>query len=146
MNLRRFLQKAARRSWMKYAMRGVGGADNYERLDLAYQVADPWHMDSPGEQARFEGTNRLIERHVGRVGSVLLTAGNVVKANEATACVINQISPIYIAFSVPERYLPAVMAKMRQGGLEIAAAPPGAPEAGAVTAPIVEERCETRSG
>ena len=71
MNLRRFLQKAARRSWMKYAMRGVGGADNYGRLDLAYQVADPWHMDSPGEQARFEGTNRLIERHVGRVGSLL---------------------------------------------------------------------------
>ena len=73
----------------------------------------------------------------GRVGSVLLTTGNVVKANEATACVINQISPIYIAFSVPERYLPAVMARMQQGGLEIAASPPGAPEAGAVTAPIV---------
>ncbi len=73
----------------------------------------------------------------GRVGSVLLTTGNVVKANEATACVINQISPIYIAFSVPERYLPAVMARMKLGGLEIAASPPGAPEAGTVTAPIV---------
>lgn len=73
----------------------------------------------------------------GRVGSVLLTTGNVVKANEATACIINQISPIYIAFSVPERYLPAIMARMRNGALQITAAPPGAPEAGAVTAPIV---------
>lgn len=73
----------------------------------------------------------------GRVGSVLLTTGNVVKANEATACVINQISPIYIAFSVPERYLPAIMARMRTGALQITAAPPGAPEGGAVTAPIV---------
>ena len=65
------LRKAVRRGWMKYAMRGVGGADNYERLDLAYRLGDPWNMASRLEQERFAATNALIERAVGRVGSVL---------------------------------------------------------------------------
>src|SRR5690606_12768505 len=53
---RALLQKAKRRSWMKYALRGVGANDNFERLDLAYSIEDPWNMDSPTEQARFEST------------------------------------------------------------------------------------------
>jgi len=56
---------------MKYALRDVGGNDNHARLDLAYTVEDPWHMDSELERARFEATNQLIERAFGRVGSVL---------------------------------------------------------------------------
>lgn len=65
------LRKARRRLWMKYALRGVGGADNHARLDLAYAVEDPWNMDSALERARFEATNAVIERAFGRVGSVL---------------------------------------------------------------------------
>ena len=65
------LRKARRRLWMKYALRGVGGSDNFERLDLAYSVEDPWNMESALERARFEATNRVIERAFGRVGSVL---------------------------------------------------------------------------
>lgn len=67
----RLLKKAQRRLWMKYALRGVGGSDNHSRLDLAYSVEDPWNMDSSLEQARFEATNRVIEKAFGRVGSVL---------------------------------------------------------------------------
>lgn len=65
------LRKARRRLWMKYALRGVGGSDNSGRLDLAYSVEDPWNMESTLERARFEATNRVIERAFGRVGSVL---------------------------------------------------------------------------
>lgn len=64
-------QKISRRSWMKYAMRGVGGADNYARLDLAYSVSDPWNLDSPMERARFDGTDRIVSAAFGRVGSIL---------------------------------------------------------------------------
>lgn len=67
----RLLRKARRRLWMKYALRGVGGNDNHLRLDLAYRVPDPWNMDSPMEQARFEATNGVIDRAFGRVGSLL---------------------------------------------------------------------------
>lgn len=65
------LQKIKRRSWMKYALRGVGPNDNFERLDLAYSIEDPWNMDSATEISRFEGTNRIIEREFGKVGSLL---------------------------------------------------------------------------
>ena len=67
----RLLKKAQRRLWMKYALRGVGGSDNHSRLDLAYNVEDPWNMDSALEQARFQATNRIIEKNFGRVGSLL---------------------------------------------------------------------------
>lgn len=67
----RLLRKAQKRLWMKYALRGVGGSDNHSRLDLAYSVEDPWNMESTLEQARFEATNRIIERNFGRVGSLL---------------------------------------------------------------------------
>jgi 2-polyprenyl-3-methyl-5-hydroxy-6-metoxy-1,4-benzoquinol methylase len=68
---RAVLQKILRRTWMKYALRGVGPNDNFERLDLAYSIEDPWNMDSPGETARFEATNRIIAREFGALDSVL---------------------------------------------------------------------------
>jgi membrane fusion protein, multidrug efflux system len=49
----------------------------------------------------------------GRTGSLLVHAGNVVKANDATLVVIDQMQPIYVSFSVPERVLPQLRA--RQG-------------------------------
>jgi cyclopropane fatty-acyl-phospholipid synthase-like methyltransferase len=70
-NVYGLMRKAARRSWMKFALKGVSANDNYERLDLAYKIADPWNMESAMEQARFAATDRLIESAFGRVGSML---------------------------------------------------------------------------
>src|SRR6058998_448283 len=45
----------------------------------------------------------------GRAGNVLLHAGNLVKANaDNPLVVINQISPIFVTFGVPERYLSSI--------------------------------------
>jgi membrane fusion protein, multidrug efflux system len=42
----------------------------------------------------------------GRAGSLLLQAGNLVKANDTTALVnINQLQPVYVTFSAPEQLL-----------------------------------------
>ena len=42
----------------------------------------------------------------GRVGSILLAAGNMVKANDTQALlVIAEVAPVHVAFAVPERYL-----------------------------------------
>ena len=84
----------------------------------------------------------------GRVGTVMLTTGNVVKANEAVACVINQISPIFISFSIPERYLPAVMARQKKGPMEITASAPGDIESDPIRATIasVDNAVDTKTG
>jgi multidrug efflux system membrane fusion protein len=45
----------------------------------------------------------------GRAGRVNLPVGNNVKANDVEALVvINQVAPINVSFSVPERYLPTI--------------------------------------
>jgi multidrug efflux system membrane fusion protein len=45
----------------------------------------------------------------GRAGSLLLQAGNLVKANDTTALVnINQVQPVYVTFSAPEQLLPEI--------------------------------------
>ena len=45
----------------------------------------------------------------GRAGSLLVQAGNLVKANDTTALVnINQLQPVYVTFSAPEQLLPEI--------------------------------------
>lgn len=41
----------------------------------------------------------------GRAGSVLVQAGNLVKANDTALVNINQVQPVYVSFSVPEQLL-----------------------------------------
>jgi multidrug efflux system membrane fusion protein len=58
----------------------------------------------------------------GRVGTVMVNVGNVIKANDdRNLLVINQIQPIYVSFSVPEQYLPDITSRMGKNPLEIVA-------------------------
>lgn len=74
----------------------------------------------------------------GCAGEVFVDRGNVVKANDADhpLAVIRQIQPIYVAFSVPERYLPEVKKYSAKAPLKALAAPAGqgqAPMTGELT-------------
>jgi multidrug efflux system membrane fusion protein len=60
----------------------------------------------------------------GRAGKVLISLGNMVKANDTAAMVtINQISPIYVSFAVPEQDLGAIRAAMAKHTLKVEAVP-----------------------
>ncbi|MGB7623631.1 MAG: efflux RND transporter periplasmic adaptor subunit [Terriglobia bacterium] len=73
----------------------------------------------------------------GRTGSLLIHQGNVVKANDTVSMVvINQITPIYVDFSVPEQFLPEIKKHMTEGKLGVKAIIPndgGSPEQGVLT-------------
>jgi multidrug efflux system membrane fusion protein len=58
----------------------------------------------------------------GKTGSLQFYQGNVVKAPDDTLLTINQIHPIYVAFAVPEQYLPEIKREMRQKTLKASAA------------------------
>lgn len=64
----------------------------------------------------------------GRVGSILVNAGNLVRANDNTAgstlVVLNQIRPIYVQFSVPESHLSEIRARMAAGKIGVKAQVP----------------------
>lgn len=55
----------------------------------------------------------------GRTGSLLVHEGNIVKANETVLVSINQISPTYVSFSVPELYLPQIRKSLAKGALRV---------------------------
>jgi membrane fusion protein, multidrug efflux system len=63
----------------------------------------------------------------GRVGRVALQQGNLVKANDTTALLtVNQLDPIYVDFSVPERYLSDLRRAAQGGDVQVALTTDGA--------------------
>ncbi len=61
----------------------------------------------------------------GRTGSLLVHPGNLVKSNTTNLVVINQITPIYVDFSVPEQYLQQIKQHHARGRLAVYAYPTG---------------------
>jgi multidrug efflux system membrane fusion protein len=61
----------------------------------------------------------------GRTGDFLLQKGNLIKANDQAVVTINQITPIYVSFSVPEEYLPDIRRYAAEDPLRVEAAFPG---------------------
>jgi membrane fusion protein, multidrug efflux system len=91
------------------AVRTDEAAVEYERLQLGY-----CSVYSPVD---------------GRTGSLLVHPGNQVKANDVPVLVvINQITPVFVAYAIPERYLPLVRKYMARGTLPVDAVVPGDPQ------------------
>jgi multidrug efflux system membrane fusion protein len=63
----------------------------------------------------------------GRTGSYQVYPGNIAKVNDTVLVVINQIHPIYVAFSVPEQYLSEVKGFQARGPLSVEARIPNDP-------------------
>jgi membrane fusion protein, multidrug efflux system len=55
----------------------------------------------------------------GKTGSLQSYVGNVVKAPDDTLLTINQIHPIYVAFAVPEQFLPQIKKEMTAHTLKV---------------------------
>jgi len=63
----------------------------------------------------------------GRTGSLLVVAGNVVKANDTQPLVvIRSLVPIHVRFAVPEEHLPELRRRMQAGVVPVTARPRGA--------------------
>jgi membrane fusion protein, multidrug efflux system len=83
----------------------------------------------------------------GRTGALQVYPGNIVKQNDVPILVvINQITPLYVDFSIPEQYLGVVRKYMAQGRLEVRATPYGdpTPENGYLT--FVDNAVDSNTG
>ena len=72
----------------------------------------------------------------GRTGAQLVYPGTVVKADDVPVLVvINEISPIFVNFAVPQQYLGEIKSRMVREKLPVQATPPdnSAPENGSLT-------------
>lgn len=84
----------------------------------------------------------------GRTGALMVHAGNLVRANDQLPLVvINQVSPIFVSFGVPEALLPELRRYMSMRELEVEALPPNeeiAPAAGRIT--FVDNQVDQTTG
>jgi multidrug efflux system membrane fusion protein len=73
----------------------------------------------------------------GRTGALMVHEGNLVRANDtAPLVIVNQVTPIYVSFAIPEARLPELKRYMAQGSLRVEALPPnddGPPSNGRIT-------------
>ena len=72
----------------------------------------------------------------GRTGTIALQPGNLVKANDLSIVTVNQLTPIYATFSIPEKRLAEVKRAMAGKELKIEALipnEPGSREAGTIS-------------
>jgi SAM-dependent methyltransferase len=60
-----------RELWTRVMLRGAPYRDRYHQLNMLYRITNPWDLDCPRETFRFEETNRLIQREVGKVATLL---------------------------------------------------------------------------
>jgi multidrug efflux system membrane fusion protein len=84
----------------------------------------------------------------GRAGNLLIHVGNLIKANGDNAVVVvNQVTPIWVSFGVPEQYLDAIRRNSANRKLTVTVAPKDSPNQsvqGALS--VIDNTVDTSTG
>ncbi len=83
----------------------------------------------------------------GRSGEMITHPGNVVRANETALVAIQQVSPIYVSFAIPESYLAEIRRAQPSGRVSVEASIPGSgsvPEKGKLF--FIDSQVSSRTG
>ncbi len=94
-------------------------------LDVSRAAAEATRATIENAQLQLDYT--VITAPVsGQAGSLLADRGDLVKANDATLVVVNQIQPILVRFTVPEARLPELQRYRAAKNLKVRVTPAGA--------------------
>lgn len=103
-----------------------------EQYDTYRTQADSLEADLVAQQANIDALRVQLSYCTirspisGRTGNLLISAGNVVKANDTLPLVIiNQIRPIYVSFSIPEKELSRIRQHLGRSRMRLQAVLPG---------------------
>ncbi|NBX03825.1 MAG: efflux RND transporter periplasmic adaptor subunit, partial [Alphaproteobacteria bacterium] len=103
-------------------------AVSQSQLDTTKAAYESQTANVSATQASLDNTRVLLSYTAitapisGRAGTINVTRGNNVKANDAQALVtINRVQPIRVQFAIPERYYAAVKAQMATGSATVEA-------------------------
>ncbi|VBB07767.1 rnd efflux pump membrane fusion protein barrel-sandwich domain [Lucifera butyrica] len=97
---------------------------DYEQMATAASTENATVAQSEAavENARINLNNCYIRSPInGRTGAILANIGTLATANQTQLVVVNQITPIFVQFSIPEKYLAAVTAAQKNGPLPVMA-------------------------
>jgi multidrug efflux system membrane fusion protein len=144
--------KNAREEADRYAGLAGKGFVSRQEHDRASTNAAALDAVVQADEAAVENAQLQLEYTVilspidGRTGAITVQKGNVVKANDVALVTINQIEPVYVAFSVPEQDLAAIRKYLATGELHVEAvlAPGGRPIDGKLT--FLDNKVSTATG
>lgn len=121
-----------RKDLQRYQQLAKQGVSSRQQLDQTTATEQAGAATVKADQAAIQMAQLQLEYTEirspvdGRTGSILVDVGNLVHANDTNPLVmINTVSPIYVTFSVPERYLPEIQRRMTMGSLQVTAKAPG---------------------
>ena len=122
------------------AARGIA---TKEQVDTSHTAAEALEATLAADRATVDNAAVQLQYATiaapiaGRTGTLMVHAGNLVRANDQTPLVIiNQVSPIYVTFGIPEARLPELKQYMSQRSVKVSARSPtdsGAPSEGHIT-------------
>lgn len=117
------------RRWAYMAKQGLASPERYEQVhaDAAALRAAVEADQAALQSARLNLEYCTIRSPIdGRTGSLILHRGDLIKANDdRSLVVINQLHPVNVDFSVPEKYLAEIRRQMATGKLPVQAIVPG---------------------
>ncbi|HVB38726.1 MAG TPA: efflux RND transporter periplasmic adaptor subunit, partial [Vicinamibacterales bacterium] len=114
----------------RYADLMKRGIATQEQYDTAHTSVASYEASIRADQATIDNAKLQLSYCSirapisGRTGALLVHAGNLVKVNDVPLVVINQISPIYVTFAVPEAQLPDIKRYRAAGTLHVEATVP----------------------
>jgi len=123
----RYAQAEAQR-YTQLQKAGIVSEIQYEQFTANSQALDAAVRSDQAavENAKIQLSYCSIDAPIsGRTGSLLVHPGNLVKTNDTSLVVINQVTPIYVDFSVPEQSLAQVKQQQARGRLRVVAYPTG---------------------
>jgi membrane fusion protein, multidrug efflux system len=130
---------------------GIVTQDQYDQLRAnadsfdATAAADRAAADSARLQLAYCSIRSPID---GRTGNLLVQEGNLVKANDVPVLVtINQVTPIYVSFTVPEKEMPEIRKFLSDKKLKVEAVIPHdtqSPESGTIS--FLDNAVDTATG
>jgi multidrug efflux system membrane fusion protein len=139
-------------------------ADRYNELEkqgvIASQVADQQRAQAQADAAAVDADKAAVDAARvqlqytdidapinGRTGALLINNGNLIKANDTPYLVqLNQISPIYVSFTIPEGQLAEVRRYETHKQLRVLAYPKGDSQAAEGVLTFIDNGVDTTTG
>ena len=137
----------------RYAALAEKGFVSRQEYDRARTNADALDAVVKADEAAAENSRLQLEYTAinapidGRTGTIQVDKGNVVKANDVPLVTINQVTPIYVTFAVPEQELSDIKKYHSAGELRVEASIPqglGKPIVGRLS--FIDNKVNTSTG
>ncbi|MDE2228464.1 MAG: efflux RND transporter periplasmic adaptor subunit [Alphaproteobacteria bacterium] len=98
---------------------------------VSHQVYDTALANEAALQAQADNLQAQLSYYTivapidGRAGTINIKAGNSIKANDLPLVTVNQITPIYVGFTLPQTELPGLRDAMAKGPVAVQVVPGG---------------------